>query len=281
MHRIDVNDVAGEFTEGDLDVGTPPTKITANWLNDVQENLVDLITGAGISLVKGSYTQARSAVNALIATAITAHKAAANTWSLLQTFSDGLIASAPATANRSGVVGTGNGTGRGGSFTGGSTSGTGVDGRGGGPNGLGVYAEGAGTGNALRVHTGNAWFSASNPASNVGFTNVLTPLNVPKAWALIICTPTTPTVQAGFNIDSVSYSGGNVALTLKNGVTFSGGIAQAAPVVMTNSSQKTCNGAFTSGTLLAIQMWSTPSSANVDLSLGLAQHLYVVVFGEQ
>ena len=67
MHRIDEDDAAGLFTEGNPSIGQAATKVTDDWLNDVQENLADLVEGSGGSLVKGTYTQVRTAVNALIA----------------------------------------------------------------------------------------------------------------------------------------------------------------------------------------------------------------------
>jgi hypothetical protein len=68
MHRIDgAGAVDGLFTEGSPATGQEATVLTADWLNEVQENLVDLITFAGIALVKGDYTQVRDAVVALVA----------------------------------------------------------------------------------------------------------------------------------------------------------------------------------------------------------------------
>ena len=45
------------FTEGNPGTGTPATVVGADWLNDVQEELCDLIEAAGITLVKGDTTQ--------------------------------------------------------------------------------------------------------------------------------------------------------------------------------------------------------------------------------
>jgi hypothetical protein len=46
----------------------PASIVTDDWFNDVQENLCQFIEGAGITLVKGSYTQLAAAVAAFIAT---------------------------------------------------------------------------------------------------------------------------------------------------------------------------------------------------------------------
>jgi hypothetical protein len=72
MHRIDGADhVAGMFSDNGPG---PATVITDDWLNDVQENLAQFIESAGITLVKGTYTQLTAAVAAYIA----AHNAVTN-----------------------------------------------------------------------------------------------------------------------------------------------------------------------------------------------------------
>ncbi len=68
MHRIDTSGhVGNRFNDGNPQAGQEATVIDAAWLNAIQENLVDLITFAGIALVKGDDTQVRDAVVALIA----------------------------------------------------------------------------------------------------------------------------------------------------------------------------------------------------------------------
>ncbi len=68
MHRIDsVGSVSGKFTEGNPAGGQKATRVSAAWLNDVQENLVDIISFANIALVKGDSAQLRQAVLALVA----------------------------------------------------------------------------------------------------------------------------------------------------------------------------------------------------------------------
>lgn len=68
MHRID----SSGATVGHLfqDTAGPTTQVDAAWANDVQENICVLIEYAGITLVKGTYTQLRDAVNGLIAAAV-------------------------------------------------------------------------------------------------------------------------------------------------------------------------------------------------------------------
>lgn len=62
MHRIDADaNVANHFSDGNPATGTPGTKIDTAWLNAIQEELANLIEGAGITLVKGTNTQLLSA----------------------------------------------------------------------------------------------------------------------------------------------------------------------------------------------------------------------------
>lgn len=67
MHRIDGPSATPEhtFTEGSPTGGVPATIVTDDWLNDVQENVCQAIEGAGITLVKGDYTQLLAAIRAL------------------------------------------------------------------------------------------------------------------------------------------------------------------------------------------------------------------------
>jgi|GEM_PF-3253414 len=63
MHRIDgPGAVTGLFTNGDPAVPQMATVVTPEWLNDVQENIVKVITAAGITLEKGNYDQLRQAI---------------------------------------------------------------------------------------------------------------------------------------------------------------------------------------------------------------------------
>lgn len=72
MHRVDTaNNVANQFDDGDPVVPRPPTTVDAAILNALQNELVNTIEGAGITLVKGTNTQLLAAVRALIAEAIT------------------------------------------------------------------------------------------------------------------------------------------------------------------------------------------------------------------
>jgi len=66
MHRIDSTGHVGNlFSEGNAATGQAATRVSAAWLNDLQENVCRAITGAGISLVKGNYNQLTLAIQAL------------------------------------------------------------------------------------------------------------------------------------------------------------------------------------------------------------------------
>lgn len=68
MHRIDTEgSVAGRFTDGNPQTGQPSTLVDDEWLNSIQETLVDAILFAGIALAKGDHTQLRAAIIALAA----------------------------------------------------------------------------------------------------------------------------------------------------------------------------------------------------------------------
>lgn len=68
MHRIDGPGAINElFTEGNPAIGQRATKITQDWLNDVQQNICFVIEDAGLELEKGTETQLKDALVALIA----------------------------------------------------------------------------------------------------------------------------------------------------------------------------------------------------------------------
>jgi hypothetical protein len=79
MHRIDTANVAtvlpaakpvgsmvGYFQNADPLNDIDPTKLDADWFNSIQESLVALLTSVGISPVKGTHTQVRDAILAMI-----------------------------------------------------------------------------------------------------------------------------------------------------------------------------------------------------------------------
>lgn len=78
MHRIDGADVdedlhgAGKdgFTSGNTVTGEPATEVTDDWLNAVQEEVIGVIEGAGLTLDKNNNGQLLEAINALIDAAV-------------------------------------------------------------------------------------------------------------------------------------------------------------------------------------------------------------------
>lgn len=69
MHRIDGAGATAQnlFTEGDPTQGVPATTVTGAWLNAVQEEIANVIEGAGLELDKPDNTQLHAAILALIA----------------------------------------------------------------------------------------------------------------------------------------------------------------------------------------------------------------------
>ncbi len=70
---------------------------------------------------------------------------------------------------------------------------------------------------------GHLKMSGGNPTVTTAFTNVLTPANVAKAWCVLKTDGTTVTVAAGFNITSVTITGGDtLVVTMASACTDSG-----------------------------------------------------------
>lgn len=71
MHRIDgPGSVLGKFSAGNPNTGQRATKFTADWFNDLQENIVEVIEQADIPLAKGNEQQLYLAIVGLINSAI-------------------------------------------------------------------------------------------------------------------------------------------------------------------------------------------------------------------
>lgn len=79
MHRIDsvgtavaiptpgvVGGTVGYFTEGDPGTGTPATRVSADWLNAVQEEILAVLTRAGVTADKTVRTQLRDSIETLV-----------------------------------------------------------------------------------------------------------------------------------------------------------------------------------------------------------------------
>ena len=72
MHRTDgTNHLLNLFASADPAAGRPTgTLVTAEWLNDNQENICRFIEAAGITLSKNNYGQLEAAINVFINAAI-------------------------------------------------------------------------------------------------------------------------------------------------------------------------------------------------------------------
>jgi len=67
MHKIDgAGHVDNNFVAEDLATNRPPTEITADWMNALQEEPINVIAAAGLTLDKGDNTQLLQAINILI-----------------------------------------------------------------------------------------------------------------------------------------------------------------------------------------------------------------------
>lgn len=68
MHRIDApGNVSGTFTEGDPQLGVPPTQVSDDWLNAVQEEIAGVVEGAGRTLSKPNNSQLGDAIYDIVA----------------------------------------------------------------------------------------------------------------------------------------------------------------------------------------------------------------------
>ncbi|MEO6361292.1 MAG: hypothetical protein ABIO43_12095 [Sphingomicrobium sp.] len=68
MHRIDTSgNVNNRFSNGNPQAGQLATLVSAEWLNDVQENMLEVLEQAAIAPVKGAENQLYLAIVALIA----------------------------------------------------------------------------------------------------------------------------------------------------------------------------------------------------------------------
>ncbi len=69
MHRIDGSGATANnrFTDGDPVAGIPATMVTDDFMNDVQEEIMSVLTDRGIAPVKGTQNQLLTAIKALVA----------------------------------------------------------------------------------------------------------------------------------------------------------------------------------------------------------------------
>lgn len=111
MHRIDTATATPDhkFTEGDPAVPVAATTVSAEWLNAVQEELVAVITGAGLELKKSDNGQLWQAIGKLITNAkpglaTKAKPGLVQVGSGLDVTAQGLLSVLTATIARAGIV---------------------------------------------------------------------------------------------------------------------------------------------------------------------------------
>ena len=79
MHRIDgAGNVGNMFVPEDVATSRPPTEITSEWMNSLQEELAGFIEFSGLGLVKVDNTQLRQAILAVVAAAVSGHAGGAD-----------------------------------------------------------------------------------------------------------------------------------------------------------------------------------------------------------
>lgn len=160
-----------------------------------------------------------------------------------------------------------------------STSGVGTAGHT--ETGIGVFGEATGAGVGVGVGSGNLKFYGSNPSATTGFTNTVTPSNVPKAWASISTNGTGgATLQSGFNIDTVTVQGSyGLRVTFKTALS-SANMAAAATAF---SRPSMCFAVARATTYVEIQCYDVGTGDVVDLTAtsGSTLGLMVTVFGVQ
>lgn len=110
MHRIDSSTATpdNKFTEGDPTIPVAATTVTADWLNSVQEELVKVVTEAGLELDKPDTSQLWQAIVKIIGVkapiATTKAPGLVQVGSGLDVTAAGLLSVLVATAARAGIV---------------------------------------------------------------------------------------------------------------------------------------------------------------------------------
>ena len=110
MHRIDSSTATpdNKFTEGDPTIPVAATTVTADWLNSVQEELVKVVTEAGLELDKADTSQLWQAIVKIIGVkapiATTKAPGIVQVGSGLAVTAAGLLSVLVATAARAGIM---------------------------------------------------------------------------------------------------------------------------------------------------------------------------------
>jgi hypothetical protein len=212
----------------------------------------------------------------------------------------GVVATASA-GNSNGITATGNGTGRGGQFTGGAT-GDGVRAVGGGGSASGIYATGGASGAggffeagtaatpseptiAVELLNGHLKLTGAAPNADEALANILTPKNIPKAWAVISTNGSgSATVNYGFGIASVAINSTELRVTFAS--SFTPAPSAGEPTYFVQASCLTQDRAVSPlpSSFLAnrvdLRAWTASTGGTVDLS-SAALTIFLVAFGAQ
>jgi len=194
MHETDGDaHVANQFDEGDPGVPRAPTQVDKHWLNAVQNELVNAIEAAGITLVKGTWTQLRDAMGLNSGSPGLIARFFSNTLNINPTGTlQALVASAATTSDSSGTVKA-------------TTTGLGpaVNAISNGGGGSALRAEGdanTSTDPAIDIAAGIAKFSGANLSDAAGHTNALSAIGLVKGWAHFAWSNGAPTLASGMNM---------------------------------------------------------------------------------
>lgn len=193
----------------------------------------------------------------------------------------GVIGEATTTAGSAGVVGLSTtrtgvyGTTTSGSAVSGAASTTGYGVGGHTVDGLGVFGEATGTGFAVGVGAGHMKFYGTNPSASTGFSNVLTPTNVPKAWGTVTVSggAITGGTSDGFNCTfSFGTSGGGANAIV---VTFGTAMANTKYAVVVGTDDDPNRQCYavdkTTGGFKIVSFYTATAPANNDYTGGALQ----------
>lgn len=229
MHRIDTDEpgfpspTPGYFDSGDPLVPRLPTRIDKHWMNAVQEELVNAIEAAGITLVKGTWTQLRDAMGLNSGARGKVARYFENTLDI----SSGLVRALLLTAGRNSggtarIVGTSTGSALELETTGAQSETLKI-------------TPSANTANdvAANVAAGVVKFTGANLGNSDGHTNALSALGLVKGWGHLTWNNGAPTLTSGMNMAAPGNPGGTSSGQIQ--VNLTDGIGAGAVVVTGNA----------------------------------------------
>ena len=191
MHETDGDaHVANQFDEGDPGVPRAPTQVDKHWLNAVQNELVNAIEAAGITLVKGTWTQLRDAMGLNSGSPGLVARWFANTLNINPAGAAQALVASAATNSSGTIKATTTSTGP--AINAVSTA-----------SGAAVRAEAdanTSTDPALDIAAGVAKFTGANLTDAAGHTNALSALGLIKGWAHFAWANGAPTLTSGMNM---------------------------------------------------------------------------------